>query len=134
MSKSRSQSKSPLGDVKPKLEQHIKLEESLFPLTDIKPSKLEPSPPPKREPSESVVNVKPRATGPQLIGDLLRAEDAALATFEEIPDNHYQYGTLGRSREEGESMTCDCQYEHGWSDAFLNRVIVDSEALLRRCR
>ncbi|OAX37722.1 hypothetical protein K503DRAFT_719344 [Rhizopogon vinicolor AM-OR11-026] len=116
MSKSRSKSNSPLADVKPKLEEDLKLEDSLFPLTDTKSSKPEPSPPPKREPSESVVNVKPKPTGPQLIGELPRAEAAALATFEEIPDNHYQYGTLGRSREEGESMTCDCQYEHGVDD------------------
>jgi hypothetical protein len=134
MSKSRSQSKSPLADVKPKLGEDVKLEDSLFPPTDTKSSKPEPSPPPKREPSEPVVNVKPKLTGPQLIGDLPRAEAAALATFEEMPDNHYQYGTLGRSREEGESMTCDCQYEHGWSDALLSRVIVDSKVLLSRCR
>lgn len=134
MSKSRSQSKSPLVDINPKLEEDIKLETSLFPPTDTKSPKPEPSPPPKREPSESVASVKPKHTGPQLIGDLERAEAAALATFEEIPDNHYQYGTLGRSREEGESMTCDCQYEHGWSNAFLSRVVVDSKASLHRCR
>ena len=134
MSKSRSQSKSPLVDIKPKPEEDLKLEESLFPPTDTKPSKAEASPTPKREPSESVANVKPKAIGPQLIGDLPRAEAAALATFVEIPDNHYQYGTLGRSREEGESMTCDCQYEHGWSDALLSRVVIDSKLLLRRCR
>lgn len=50
---------------------------------------------------------------PQLIGDLPRAEAAAMQTFVELPGNHYQYGTLGRSREAYESMTCDCQYEHG---------------------
>lgn len=49
----------------------------------------------------------------QLIGDLPRAEEAAMKTFIEIQENAYQYGTLGRSREAGESMTCDCQYEHG---------------------
>ncbi len=49
----------------------------------------------------------------QLIGHLPRAEEEALTTFTEIPDNHYQYGTLGKSREALESMTCDCQYEHG---------------------
>lgn len=50
---------------------------------------------------------------PQLIGHLPRAEEDALRTFTEIPENHYQYNTLGRSREELESMTCDCQYELG---------------------
>ncbi|KAI0070968.1 hypothetical protein K474DRAFT_1712871 [Panus rudis PR-1116 ss-1] len=53
---------------------------------------------------------------PQLIGHLPRAEEAAKATFTEIPANHYQYNTLGRSREAFESMTCDCQYEHGVDD------------------
>ncbi|KAJ3528888.1 hypothetical protein NM688_g7933 [Phlebia brevispora] len=50
---------------------------------------------------------------PQLIGDLPRAEENAMKTFIEIEGNHYQYQTLGRSREALESMTCDCQYEHG---------------------
>lgn len=116
MSKSCSKSKSPPVDIKPKLEEDIKLEESLFPPIDTKPSKPEPSPPLKRESSEYATNAKPKPIGPQLIGDLPRAEAAAHATFVEIPDNHYQYGTLGRSREEGESMTCDCQYEHGVDD------------------
>ena len=35
--------------------------------------------------------------GPQLIGNLPRAEDDALRTFEQIGDNWYQYNTLGRS-------------------------------------
>lgn len=56
---------------------------------------------------------------PQLIGYLPRAEPAALKTFIEIPENHYQYQSLGRSREAGESMTCDCQYEHGQSRGRL---------------
>ena len=51
----------------------------------------------------------------QLIGDLPRAEEDAHKTFQELPGNHYQYGTLGRSREALESMTCDCQYAHGQS-------------------
>ncbi|KAI0028737.1 hypothetical protein K488DRAFT_57880 [Vararia minispora EC-137] len=54
----------------------------------------------------------PVRTGPQLIGHLSLANDEARRTFEEIADNHYQYNTLGRSREELESMTCDCVYEH----------------------
>ncbi|KAG5339887.1 hypothetical protein C0989_003105 [Termitomyces sp. Mn162] len=44
----------------------------------------------------------------QLIGDLPIAREAALATFNEIEANSYQYKTLGRSREALESMTCDC--------------------------
>ncbi|KAF9784792.1 hypothetical protein BJ322DRAFT_1006948 [Thelephora terrestris] len=56
---------------------------------------------------------KPPNTGPQLIGHLPKAEEKAKATFTEIPENIYQYSTLGRSREALESMMCDCQYEHG---------------------
>ncbi|EIW56542.1 SET domain-containing protein [Trametes versicolor FP-101664 SS1] len=52
----------------------------------------------------------------QLIGHLPRAEEDAMKTFTEIPGNHYQYGTLGKSREALESMMCDCQYEHGIDD------------------
>lgn len=55
----------------------------------------------------------PARNGPQLIGDLPVARAAALATFEELSANHYQYGTLGRSREALEGMICDCQYQHG---------------------
>ena len=56
---------------------------------------------------------KPGKAPVQLIGHLPRAEEEAMTTFMEIPGNHYQYGTLGKSREALESMTCDCQYEHG---------------------
>ncbi|KAI0354309.1 SET domain-containing protein [Trametes cingulata] len=59
---------------------------------------------------------KPPKAPVQLIGHLPRAEEEALKTFTEIPENHYQYGTLGKSREALESMTCDCQYEHGVDD------------------
>lgn len=48
-----------------------------------------------------------------LIGDLPRAEEAALKTFEALVDNHYQYSTLGRSREVLEGMACDCQFVPG---------------------
>ena len=58
---------------------------------------------------------KPK-TEPQLIGHLPRAEDAAMRNFVQLEQNHYQYGTLGRSREALESMTCECQYEHGVDD------------------
>jgi hypothetical protein len=58
--------------------------------------------------------------GPQLIGHLPRAEEQALKTFAEIPANLYQYGTLGRSREALESMTCDCYYEHGSLPVFFS--------------
>ncbi len=74
------------------------------------PAKQEPSPSPSKS-TTPVTNVKP---GPQLIGDLPIARKEATSTFEELEDNHYQYGTLGRSKETLESMMCDCQYEHGW--------------------
>ena len=64
-------------------------------------------------PGGSKTKSKPVKKEPQLIGHLPRAEEAAMKTFVEIPENHYQYGTLGRSREALESMSCDCQYEHG---------------------
>ncbi|KAF9451333.1 hypothetical protein P691DRAFT_663480 [Macrolepiota fuliginosa MF-IS2] len=65
------------------------------------------STPPIKQPRKSPSNV------PQLIGDLAVARQDALATFNEISDNNYQYKTLGRSRELLESMSCDCTYEHG---------------------
>lgn len=64
-------------------------------------------------PAPSKSKAKPE---PQLIGYLPRAEEDARLTFTEIPKNHYQYQTLGRSREALESMTCDCQYDHGVDD------------------
>ncbi|EIN05933.1 hypothetical protein PUNSTDRAFT_54761 [Punctularia strigosozonata HHB-11173 SS5] len=57
--------------------------------------------------------------GPQLIGDLPVATEAAMATFEELKANHYQYGTLGRSREALEGMTCDCQYDHAEDEPWM---------------
>lgn len=50
-------------------------------------------------------------TGPQLIGHLPKAEEDAMKTFTEMTRSHYQYATLGRSREALESMTCDCVYD-----------------------
>lgn len=84
-------------------------------------TELSPPPPPplKREKSESSTpapaNGRSKRAGPQLIGNLPLAEKEARATFIELPENHYQYNTLGRSREALESMTCDCVYEHGQS-------------------
>ncbi|KAF8438434.1 hypothetical protein L210DRAFT_3761363 [Boletus edulis BED1] len=113
-----------LEDGQPPVDRSPKLED----LDDAKPPpetpsvKTEPSPPPllKREKSESSTpapaNGKPKRAGPQLIGHLPLAEEGARATFIELPDNHYQYNTLGRSREALESMTCDCVYEHGVDD------------------
>ncbi|OSD00004.1 hypothetical protein PYCCODRAFT_1437753 [Trametes coccinea BRFM310] len=67
-------------------------------------------------PVSSKAKGKPPKAPVQLIGHLPRAEEDAMKTFTEIPENHYQYGTLGKSREALESMTCDCQYEHGIDD------------------
>ncbi|KAL0952486.1 hypothetical protein HGRIS_006750 [Hohenbuehelia grisea] len=82
----------------------------------------EPSPSPAIEnvsptkASSSSKSKKAKKPEPQLIGHLPIARDAAMATFTEIPANHYQYGTLGRSREALESMTCECTYDHGVDD------------------
>jgi histone-lysine N-methyltransferase SETD2 len=65
------------------------------------------STPSLKPPKKPVLNVL------QLISGLPVARDEALKSFNEIPDNNYQYKTLGRSRELMESMTCDCSYEHG---------------------
>ncbi|KAH9969992.1 hypothetical protein BGW80DRAFT_1176844 [Lactifluus volemus] len=83
--------------------------------------KTEDSLPTKTEPSRSTSasasaspkpetpsSRKPPKKGPQLIGDLPIASEEALKTFIEIQENHYQYSTLGRSREALESMTCEC--------------------------
>ena len=67
---------------------------------------------------QSKPNKKGLSAPVQLIGDLPVAREAALASFNEISDNNYQYKTLGLSREILESMTCDCTYEHG-SSSFL---------------
>lgn len=56
---------------------------------------------------------KAKPAPPQLIPDLPVATEKALKTFEELTANHYQYGTLGRSQEELESMTCDCTWDGG---------------------
>ncbi|KAH0833915.1 hypothetical protein J3R83DRAFT_11100 [Lanmaoa asiatica] len=138
MSEPPSQRQSP--SIPPVLTQIIKREDEQVPVLpvdrppkledfdDVKPPpetpsvETEPSPPPllKREKSESntpaPANGRPKRAGPQLIGDLPRAEEEARATFIELPGNHYQYNTLGRSREALESMTCDCVYEHGVDD------------------
>ncbi|KAH7920227.1 hypothetical protein BV22DRAFT_1040094 [Leucogyrophana mollusca] len=119
MSKPRSESKSPsvvtpLHDEDARPEAH----DALPPADAPAPAKPDPPPTLKRESSASSTPApsaqpKPRPPGPQLIGDLPRAEKDALATFAEIPANHYQYSTLGRSGEALESMTCDCQFEPG---------------------
>jgi [histone H3]-lysine36 N-trimethyltransferase len=65
---------------------------------------------------------KQTPAAPQLISHLPRAEKQALSVFSEIDCNHYQYGTLGLSRELLESMTCDCQYDPGQS-SFSSRSL-----------
>lgn len=56
---------------------------------------------------------RPKPAGPQLIGDLPLAREAAMKTFVELADNAYQYNTLGRSREAMEGMMCDCEFSPG---------------------
>lgn len=83
----------------------LKLETAALKLEDDRPSATPPVSSKGKQKSE-----------PQLIGHLPRAEAAAMLTFTQLEANHYQYGTLGRSREALESMTCECQYEHGVDD------------------
>ncbi|KAF8578887.1 SET domain-containing protein [Ramaria rubella] len=81
---------------------------------DVKPKMGGDSPPPlKRDTTSTPSTPTPRPSGPQLIGHLPRAEDAAMKTFSKLSDNAYQYKTLGRSRQAEESLTCDCSYEPG---------------------
>lgn len=63
---------------------------------------------PRPESTTPSAPTKPLRKGPQLIGDLPITTEEAMKTFVEIQENHYQYSTLGRSREALESMTCEC--------------------------
>ena len=111
------------GNITPKSEEkEISIAEETLAATTLStyssPTKQESSssPPPPPTPTHAVkgsITNGRQNSGPQLIGDLPRAEEDALRTFERLKGNHYQYGTLGRSKETLESMTCDCQYEHG---------------------
>ncbi|KAJ8075139.1 histone methyltransferase set2 [Marasmius tenuissimus] len=64
-------------------------------------------------PTAASTSRKSQKAPPQLIGHLPIARDEALGTFTEMPDNWYQYKSLGRSRELMESMTCECQFIPG---------------------
>ncbi|KAG5644281.1 hypothetical protein DXG03_008766 [Asterophora parasitica] len=94
---------------------------------ELTPTKLKRSPTPTPPPSttngtESMSSTPPpiptpttgskksQASAVQLIGDLPIAREDALATFNEIEQNNYQFKSLGRSREALESMTCDCTF------------------------
>lgn len=109
---SATQSNSPSLDLPVEdLEIAVKFEENISPdpVFEIKPETT-----PKVEDAPAALPLPPKAKpGPQLIGHLPRAETEALKTFVEIEANHYQYGTLGRSREALKSMTCDCQFDDG---------------------
>lgn len=78
-----------------------------------------PSVSPKPEVTPPIPAAKPPKRGPQLIGDLPVARDEAMLTFAEIGENHYQYSTLGRSREALESMTCECP-PSGFGESILS--------------
>lgn len=92
-----------------------KEEDVPMPMSAIEDSK--PTPPPPSGSGSTTPALPPptapKRTGPQLIPELPIATDAALATFTQLQDNHYQYQTLGRSREAEEGMMCDCHYVHG---------------------
>jgi histone-lysine N-methyltransferase SETD2 len=66
--------------------------------------------PPSPEPT---ANFSKKTAATQFIGHLPVARDEALKTFIEIPDNWYQYKTLGRVKELEESMICDCTFDAG---------------------
>ncbi|KAI0920529.1 hypothetical protein AcW1_010262 [Taiwanofungus camphoratus] len=100
------------GDVKQD-ESSTSRSTSAEPKQELASVRFEDSRPSATPPVSSRSRSKSEPSEPQLIGHLPRADEAARRTFVEILENHYQYGTLGRSREALESMTCDCQYEHG---------------------
>ncbi|KAI0248399.1 hypothetical protein BJV78DRAFT_1379249 [Lactifluus subvellereus] len=106
-------SPDPSNDVEMGNEGQLLQKMALSPKTeDSLPTKTEPSrstsasasPKPETTPAPR----KPLKKGPQLIGDLPIAREEAMRTFIAIQENHYQYSTLGRSREALESMTCEC--------------------------
>ncbi|KAF9078295.1 hypothetical protein BDP27DRAFT_1565 [Rhodocollybia butyracea] len=67
-----------------------------------------PVPTPSPEPTP---NSSKKTAATQFIGHLPVAREEALKTFIEIPDNWYQYKTLGRVKELEESMICDCTFD-----------------------
>ncbi|KAF8064009.1 histone methyltransferase [Lyophyllum atratum] len=98
------------------------------------------TPPPA--PLPTAASKKGQAAAVQLIGDLPIARAAAMATFNEIPENNYQFKSLGRSREALESMTCDCTFDATVDDPddacgpdsdCINRL-TQVECLLEDCR
>lgn len=85
--------------------------------SDSDPTMISDTPP---NPSTPVSNAKKQPPfHPQLISHLPCAHTEALSVFTEISDNQYQYGTLGRSREALESMTCDCLFDPSQSPLLL---------------
>ncbi|KAI0052410.1 hypothetical protein FA95DRAFT_1483622 [Auriscalpium vulgare] len=118
----------PKAESSPKFEEHLLVKTELTPPSS---AKLESTP---------LASAKLATSGPQLIGHLPRAEEDALRTFTEITQNRYQYSTLGRSREAGESMTCECSFTPGvdspWDacgDDCINRL-TQVECLPEDCR
>ena len=107
----------------------VKPSPSPAPTLEGKPSRNgSPSKKPSRQSSSATPGPTSKASGkakagPQLIGHLPRAEKAAMETFTELRGNHYQYSTLGRSREALESMTCDCVFVPGRSLFFSHSFV-----------
>lgn len=79
----------------------------------------------------------PSAT-PRLVTDLPLAEEAAKATYEEIPDCTYQTSKLGRTRGQ-DDPSCECTRAHGLAFACtdesgcINRL-TQVECLADVCR
>src|ERR1700761_2281303 len=102
-------------------EEDVKEEPVEVPILPVSPTKSKPpvSKPTKKEKSPSTPSAA-TTQGPQLVGDLPRAEEESFKTFENLEGNIYQYGTLGRANAIEESYLCDCQYEHGRSTLLLS--------------
>lgn len=78
------------------------------------PSSQTPTPPPdEAESKPTKKGKKSPPPPPQIIDHLAVATTEARGVFEEMKENWYQYAKLGRSREAGESMSCDCTYDPG---------------------
>ncbi|KAG6811739.1 hypothetical protein H0H92_006004 [Tricholoma furcatifolium] len=100
----RSPSQSPtLKDTSPPQKFKLSPSPTPPPSTADGTDSMSSTPPPSATPVTT--GKKAQASAVLLIGDLPIAREPALATFNEIVANNYQYKTLGRSREALESMT-----------------------------
>ncbi|ESK96718.1 histone-lysine n-methyltransferase [Moniliophthora roreri MCA 2997] len=142
-SPSASRSHSPsIPDVKPPVKEEDYGSPMLDDTTPASGSSSKGPSPPATTAAGSSSSRKAAASAPQLIGHLPVAREEALASFTEMPDNWYQYKSLGRSRELLESMTCECLFDPdsdhpevacGHSSDCINRL-TQVECLPGDCR